>query len=95
MFESEKSEVTKFAQKYTVRGKCQKNCVIMLNGQIMEEINEFEYLGSTLYEHGRRDTRVLQETEVLGSLSHMMKEDSKCEDIKRHSYHSLIIPTLI
>lgn len=45
-----KSEVTDFADLYTVRTECQKQCMIRLNRQTMDEVNEFKYLGSTLYE---------------------------------------------
>ncbi len=50
--EKRKSEVTEFATQYRMRVENQRQCKIRMNGQIMEEVNEFKYLGCTLCKYG-------------------------------------------
>ncbi len=52
VFEKRKSEVIEFANQYKMRVENQRQCKIRMNGQIMEEVNEFKYLGSTLCKYG-------------------------------------------
>lgn len=40
--------VTKFGNPYRLRAECKKQCKIKLNGQILEKVNESEYLGLIL-----------------------------------------------
>ncbi len=46
-----KWDVIEFGIAYRVRTEFKKQCEIKLNGQIMEEVNEFKYLGSILCRH--------------------------------------------
>ncbi len=43
VFEKRKSEVIDFADQYKLRVKSQKQCRIMMNGQILEKVNECKY----------------------------------------------------
>lgn len=42
-----------------VKSVCQKQCVIKINGQIIEEVNDFKYFGFILCKHGsmEKETR--------------------------------------
>ncbi len=56
---------------------CEKECKTILNGEAMEEVNEFKYLGSVMCKHGGTEgetrERALQGREVVGSLGRIMK----------------------
>ncbi len=47
-----RSEVMDFVCPYRVGIECEKERKIILNGEEMEEINEFKYLGSVMCKHG-------------------------------------------
>ncbi len=47
-----KGEVEDFVCPYKVGIECEKECKIILNGEKMEEVNEFKYLGSAMCRHG-------------------------------------------
>ncbi len=47
-----RSEVVDFVCPYRVGIKCEKECKIILNGEAMDEVNEFKYLGSVMCKHG-------------------------------------------
>ncbi len=69
--EQSRSEVVDFVCPYRVEIECEKECKIILNGEEMEEINEFKYLGSVMCKHGGTgETRegALQGRGVAGSL---------------------------
>jgi len=78
VFERRKSEVIEFADQYRMRVESQKQCKIMMNGQIMEEVNEFKYRGSVLWKYGSMEgeirERALQGRKVVVSLGRMMRE---------------------
>ncbi len=46
--ERSRSEVVDFVCPYRVRIECENECKIILNGEEMEEVNEFKYLGSVV-----------------------------------------------
>ncbi len=52
--------------------ECEKECKIILNGDEMEEINEFKYLGSVMCKHSGKEgeirERALQGRRVVGFL---------------------------
>ncbi len=60
--------------------KCEKECKITLNGEEMEEVKEFKYLGSVMCKHGGTEgetrERVLQGRKVAGSLGRIIKSRS-------------------
>ncbi len=62
---------------YKVEIQCKEECKIIWNGEEMEEVNEFKYLGSFMRKHGgtKRESRVraLQSRKVAGSLGRMAK----------------------
>ncbi len=47
--ERSRSEVVDFVCSYRVGIECEKECKIILNGEAMEEVNEFKYLGSIMF----------------------------------------------
>ncbi len=50
--EQSRSEVVDFVCPYRVGIECEKECKIILNGEEMEEVNDFKYLGSVMCKHG-------------------------------------------
>ncbi len=67
------SQLVLFVCPYRVGIECEKECKIILNGEEMEEVNEFKYLGSVMCKHGgTRSTegetreRALQGRKVVG-----------------------------
>lgn len=52
VFERSKSELNKFACPFRVKIECSKECNIKLNGERMEEVSKFKYLGLILCKHG-------------------------------------------
>ncbi len=75
--ERSRSEVVDFICPNRVGIKCEKECKITLNGEEMEEANEFKYLGSVVCKHcgteGETRGRALQGKKVVGSLERIMK----------------------
>ncbi len=55
-----------------MRAENQRQSKIRMNGQIMEEVNEFKYLGSILCKYGSIEgeirERAIQGRKVIGSL---------------------------
>ncbi len=64
VYERSRSEVVDFVCPYRVGTECEKECKIILNGEKMEEVNEFKYLGSVMCKHGGTEER--QEKERKG-----------------------------
>ncbi len=51
VFEREKHDLIEFKNPYRLRTECEKQCEIKLKGLLMEEVNEFKYLGLILCKH--------------------------------------------
>ncbi len=52
VYEKRKSEVIHFADEYIMRVESQKQCEIIMNGQVMEVKSEFIYRGCILCKYG-------------------------------------------
>ncbi len=78
--------------------ECEKECKIILNGEGMEELNEFKYLGSVMCKHdgteGDTRERALQGRKVAGSLGRIMNGRSVSLEVKRDLRNTLIVPIL-
>ncbi len=77
-----------FVCPYRVGIECEKKCSkIILNGEAMDEVNEFKYLGSVMCKHGGTEgetrERALQGRKVVGSLGRIMKGRSVNMEVKR------------
>ena len=98
VFERRKSEIIQFADQYRMRVESQKQCKIMMNEQIMEEVNEFKYLGSVLCKYGSMEgeirERALQGRKGVRSLGRMMRERRVSKEVKKALRDSIIILTL-
>ena len=98
VFERSKSEVIDFKCPYRVRVECPKECKIELNGEQMEEVQEFKYLGTTLCKHGSAEgetrERAIQGRKVIGSLERVMKGRTVSMEIKKELRDTVVLPTL-
>ncbi len=67
--------------------ECEKECKIILNGEEMQQVNEFNCQGSVLAKRGDavRETRErsLQGRKVAGLLGHIMNDRSGSMEVKR------------
>ncbi len=67
--------------------ECEKECKIILNGEEMEEVNEFKYLGSIMCKHGGTEEepreRALQGRKVVRSVGRIMNGRSVSVEVKR------------
>ncbi len=83
---------------YRVGIECEKECKIILNGEEMEEIYEFKYLGSVICKcggtEGETRGRTLQGRKVVGSLGRVMNGKSVSMEVKRDLSNTVIVPTL-
>ncbi len=83
---------------YRVGTECEQECKITLNGEEMEEVNEFKYLGSVMCKHdgteGETRERAMQGRKVVGSLGHIMKGISGSMEVKRDLRNTVIVPAL-
>ncbi len=96
--EHSRSEVVDFVCPYRVGNECENECKIILNGEEMEEVKEFKYLGSVMCKHGGTEgearERALQGRKVVGSLRHIMSGRSVSMEVKRDFSNTVIVPTL-
>ncbi len=91
--ERSRSEVVDFVCPYRVGIECQKECKIILNGEEMEEVNEFKYLGSVMCKlggTGETRERGLQGRKVVGSLGLIMNGRNVSIEVKRDLRNTVI-----
>ncbi len=88
--EQNRSEIVDFVCSYRVEIECEKECKIILNGEEMEEANEFKDLGSVMCKHGGTEgetrERALQRRKVVGSLGQIYHEWQRCEHGGKEGY---------
>lgn len=94
VYEKSKSEVTKFSCPYRVKVECSKECNIKLNGERIEEVNGFRYLGSILCMGGEARERDIEGRKVVGSLEHIMKEKTVHLVVKTGLCDGIIVVTI-
>ncbi len=51
---------------HIVRIECEKECKIILNGEEMEEVNEFKYLGSVMFKNSGTEGEIDGGEEEIG-----------------------------
>ncbi len=93
-----RSEVVDFVCPYRVGIECEKDYKITLNGEEIEEVNEFKYLRSVMGKHGSTEgetrERTLQERKVVGSLGCIMNGRRVSMEVKRALRNTVIVPIL-
>ena len=76
VFERNKREKVNFDCLYRLRVECPKKCEIRLNGEKMDEVSEFKYIGSILCKYGSMEgemkEKAVQGRTVVGCLGRMM-----------------------
>ncbi len=86
-----------FVRPYRVGTESEKECKIILNGEEMEKVNEFKYLGSAMCKHGgtgETRERALQGRKVVGSLGRILNGRSVSMEVKRDLRNAVLVPTL-
>ena len=98
VFERARSETIDFGCPYRVRIEEPKVLDISLNGEKMEEVDEFKYLRSVFCKDGSLEgetrERAVQGRKVVGSLGRMMRERTVSRDVKKGLRDGIIVPTL-
>ncbi len=81
-----------------MRAENQRQCKVRMNGQILEEVNEFKYLGSIFCKYGSMEgeirERVIQGRKVIGFLRCMMRERTVSRKVKKALTDSIVVPTV-
>ncbi len=98
-----RSEVVDFVCPYRVGIECEKECKIILNGEEMEEVNEFKYPGSVVCKHdgteGETRERALQGSKVVGKMmteeDDDRREDGMRDDKEEFCHHCSSLSTWI
>ncbi|MCP5003018.1 MAG: hypothetical protein GY941_03575 [Planctomycetes bacterium] len=98
VFERAEGEVIDFATPYRVGVPNESRCEIMLGREMMEEVDEFKYLGTVLCKHGSMEgetrERAVKGRQVIGSLGRIMKGRNVSMEVKRGLRNSIVLPTL-
>ncbi len=87
-----------FVCPYRAGIECENECKIILNGEEMEEVNEYKYLGSVMCKHGGTEgetkEKTLQGRKVVESLGRLANGRSVSMEVKRDLRNTVIVPTL-
>ena len=72
---------------------------VVLNGEMLEEVDQFKYLGSVVAVSGGVEAdvrhRVNEGCKVLGAVKKVMKNRGLGTDVKRVLYEKVIVPTVM
>ena len=72
---------------------------VMLNGEVLEEVDQFKYLGSVIAANGGVEAdvrhRVNEGCKVLGAMKGVMKNRGLGMNVKRVLYEKVIMPTVM
>ncbi len=78
--------------------KVQTQTVVRLNGQVMENVRSFKYLGGVMSKVGSLDNkvreRIQQGRRVVGKLKAVRRNKAMSMEVKRTLHDSVVIPTL-
>jgi hypothetical protein len=77
----------------------ESECEITIDGEVLEVVNEFKYLGSVLEKKGGCDrdvnNRVVHGRRVAGIMSKIVNKHGLSVDCSRGLYESMLVPTLL
>ena len=72
---------------------------VMLNGEALEEVDQFKYLGSVIAANGGVEAdvrhRVNEGCKVLGALKGVMKNRGLAMNVKKVWYEKVVVPTVM
>ena len=72
---------------------------VMLNGEALEEVDQFKYLGSVMAENGGLEAdvhqRVNEGCKVLGALKGVMKNRGLGMNVKKAVYEKVVVPKVM
>ena len=70
-----------------------------MNGEALEEVNQFKYLGSVIAANSGVEAnvhhRVNEECKVLGALKGVMKNSGLGMNVKKVLYEKVVVPTIM
>jgi len=81
------------------RGDVKTDCIISMNGERLEQVDDFVYLGSLFERNGRIDSEVERRVNagrrVLGAMKGVVKNQTVSKEAKVAVYKSVVVPTLM
>ncbi len=97
VFERAREQTINCAKPYRVGADAILGCKIWL-GKVMEEVNEFKYLGTILCKHGSMEGEVRERTvkgrQVMGALERVMQGRNVIIEVNWGIRNSVTLPTL-
>ena len=98
VFERKRSEVVDFHRPYRVEEENVRECEIEMNGEKMEEVTEFKYLGATLCKNNSMKSeireRAVQGRKMIGALNKVCGFGDMDRKVKKGLRDSILLPTL-
>ena len=98
VFERGSREVVDFGRPYRLGRRGEGGCNILMNGERLEEVEEFKYLGSVMSKYGGMDEeireRVVKGRQAMGTLNAIMKNRRVSMEVKKGLRDSIVLPTL-
>ena len=80
------------------RGEGGARMNVSLNGEILEEVDQFKYLGSVVAANGRIEAdvchRVKEGSKTLGAMKRVMKCRGLGMNVKKELYEKVVVPTV-
>ena len=80
------------------RGEGGARMNVVLNGEVLEEVNQFKYLGSIVAANGRIEAdvchRVKERCQALGAMKRVVKCRGLGMNVKKVLYEKVIVPTV-
>ena len=87
-----------FDNPYRISIPMDESCEVVMEGEKMEVVKEFKYLGTVLSRHGEMEgevrERALRGRSVIGSLARVMKRRNVSMEVKRDLTNSILLPTM-
>ena len=98
VFERGRREVLDFGRPYRLGRRGEEVCNILLNGESLEEVEEFKYLGSVISKYGGMDEEIKERTvkgrQAIGTLNTVIKNRKVSMEVKKGLRDSIVLPTL-
>ena len=98
VFERGKREMVDFGRPYWLDRRGEEECNILMNGERLEEVKEFKYLGSVMSKYGGMDEEIKERgvkgRQAMGTLNTIIKNKKISVEVKKGLRDSIVLPTL-